>query len=611
MGESGLLVLVRRGICAALLALTLHTVAAQAQTDMQLVHAAKQQDWSGLEALLKSGSADVNAAQADGATALAWATYWDRKETAKSLLRAKADPNIANDYGVTPLMLACKNRSAEMVRLLLKNDADPDAALWSGVTPLMTVARTGELDILRLLLEAGADVNASEPRRGQTALMWAIGFGYPDASRLLIDSGADVTARTTKLKEDYTPMEIEGYTKNVSGTAQGGYTPLMFAARTGDLASARLLLDKGADPNAVSAADGGPLEIASAAGHEDLALMLLDAGADPNRADANGMTALHYAMRDGLKVLHGYNIAEGTVVCNFGGDPTRCKPLAVLSDDELEFLNDPKTDLFLGEEEESNLSDPLPGRNMHRLAGALLDNGADPNAAMEVPPPYLRLARMSMFNLTGATPFFLAAAAQDVAAMDTMLQRENVQPLVETSINEDIFYRQMKAYADDNEIQANATTLMVAMGLGRKSDMSPDEEQRAIRMAEKLIARGADVNATTATGWTPMHAAAYIGAESLIQFLAENGADINVMTGCGQTPMSLALGTSVAGLLDRTVPQVETAELLLELGASHVSDDQAVGQCVLGRGGLEADVAQNALVQVRIDEVLRRLENKP
>jgi hypothetical protein len=267
--------------------------------------------------------------------------------------------------------------------------------------------------------------------------------------------------------------------------------------------------------------------------------------------------------------------------------------------------------LFLGEEEESNLSDPLPGRNMHRLAGALLDKGADPNAAMEVPPPYLRLARMSMFNLTGATPFFLAAAAQDVGAMDTMLQRENVQPLVETSINEDIFYRQMKTYADDNEIQANATTLMVATGLGRKSDMSPDEEQRAIRMVEKLIARGADVNATTATGWTPMHAAAYIGAESLIKFLAENGADINVMTGCGQTPMSLALGTSVAGLLDRIVPQVETAELLLELGAGHVSDDQAVGQCVLGRGGLEADVAQNALVQVRIDEVLRRLENKP
>jgi hypothetical protein len=185
-------------------------------------------------------------------------------------------------------------------------------------------------------------VNASEPRRSQNALIWAIGFGYPDAAQLLIENGADVSARTTKLQEDYSPMEIEGYTKNVSGTAQGGYTPLMFAARTGDVATAGLLLEKGADPNAESMADGGPLEIASAAGYEDLALMLLEAGADPNRADSNGMTALHYAMRDGLKVLHGYTIIDGTVVCNFGGDPTRCKPLAVLSDKELEFATRPE-----------------------------------------------------------------------------------------------------------------------------------------------------------------------------------------------------------------------------------------------------------------------------
>jgi len=610
MGESGLLVLIRRGGVAALLLLVLHAVAAHAQTDRSLVDAAKQQDWATVQGLLKSRKANVNATQPDGATALAWAAYWDNADTAKRLLRAKADPNIANDYGVTPLLLAIRNRNSAMVKLLLKGDADPNAALWSGEKPLMAAARNGDLDILSALLDAGADVNASEPRRNQTALMWAISFGYPDAARMLIEAGADVSARTTKLDEDYTPMEIEAYTKNVPGTAQGGYTPMMFAARRGDIGTARLLLDRGADVNAESEADGSPLVIASAAGHEELALLLLDAGADATNTDAGDMTALHYAMRDGLKVLHSYNIADGTIICNFGGDPTRCKPLAVLSEDELEFLNDPKTDLIIGEEEESNLAEPLPGRNMHRLAAALLDKGADPNAAMNYAPPYLRLVRLSMFNLTGATPFFLAAAAQDVDAMDLMLQRENVEPLVETSINEDIFYRQMKANADDNEIQANATTLMVALGLGRKSDMSSDEEQRAIAAAEKLIARGADVNATTATGWTAIHAAAYIGAESLIEFLAANGADINVMTACGQTPMSLALGTSVAGLLDRTVPQVETAELLLELGAGNVPADKAVGQCVLGRGGLEADLAQNALVQARIDEVLRKLEEK-
>ncbi len=591
----------------AALLVTLQTVSVQAATELSLVDAAKAQDWAEVQALLKSGQADVNAAQPDGATALAWSAYWDEVKSAKRLLRSGADANAANDYGITPLILACQNRSLRMVEALLDSGADPNSALWSGVTPLMATAKSGNADIVRALIDAEADVNVSEPRRGQSALMWAISFGHPDVARVLIEAGADVTARTTKLNEDFRPMQLEAYTKSVSGTAQGGYTALMFAARQGDLATARLLLARGADVNAISGADGSALVIASAAGHEDLSLLLLDAGADPASADAGGVTALHYALRDGLKVLHGYNIAEGAVVCNFGGDPTRCKPLAVLSDDELVFFTDQKSDLYL-KDEEIDPREPLPGRNMHRLADALLAAGADSNAAMIYPPPHLRLARLSMFNMTGATPFFLAAAAQDIGAMDMMLLREDVETLTGTSINEDIFYTQMKVKADDNEIQANATTFMVAIGLGRKSDFSPDEEARAIQAAETLIARGADVNEATATGWTPMHAAAYIGAESMIEFLVANGADINVMTGCGQTPMSLALGLNVAGLLDRTVPQVETAELLFDLGAANVSADRAVGECVLGRGGLEADLAQNALVKDRVADIERKMQ---
>ena len=594
-------------IVAALLVLSLQTVSAQAATDLSLVAATKTQDWAEVQVLLKSGQADVNAAQPDGATALAWSAYWDDVKTANRLLLSGADANTANDYGITPLILACQNHSLQMVKALLDGGADPDRVVWSGVTPLMVAAKSGETDIVRALIDADADVNVSEPRRGQSALMWAISFGHPDVARVLIEAGADVTARTKKLNEDFRPMELEAYTKSVSGTAQGGYTPLMFAARQDDLATARLLLARGADVNAISGADGSALVIASAAGHEDLSLLLLDAGADPTSADAGGVTALHYALRDGLKVLHGYNIAEGAVVCNFGGDPTRCKPMAVLSDTELEYFNDQKSDLYLIDKE-IDPREPLPGRNMHRLADALLAAGADSNAAMMYPPPHLRLARLSMFNMTGATPFFLAAAAQDIGAMDMMLLREDVETLTGTSINEDIFYTQMKVKADDNEIQANATTFMVAIGLGRKSDFSPDEEARAIQAAETLIARGADVNEATATGWTPMHAAAYIGAESVINFLVANGADINVMTGCGQTPMSLALGTSVSGLLDRTVPQVETAELLLDLGAANLPADRAIGECVLGRGGLEADIAQNELVKDRIAEVERKMQ---
>lgn len=592
---------------AAILLLVLQTVCAHAAADLSVVHAAKAQEWAEVQALLKSKAVDVNAAQPDGATALAWSAYWDNTKTAKLLLRSGADASAANDYGVTPLYLACQNRSLPMVEALLDGGANPESTLWNGITPLMVAAKTGRTDIVRALLKADADVNVAEPRRGQNALMWAISFQQPAVASVLIEAGADFTARTTKLNEDFDPMYIEAYTERVPSTPQGGYTALMFAARVGDIATVQLLLDRGAAVNAESAVDGSSLVIASSAGHEEIALLLLDAGADPMSVDDGNMTALHYAFRDGLKLLHGYNVSDDEVVCNFGGDPTRCKPLSILTEEELAFLNSPTTDLFLGDEA-TNLRDPMQGRNMHRLAAALLEKGADPNAAMEYPPPHLRLARLSRFNLTGATPFFLAAAAQDVAATDLMLLREDVVPLVETSINEENFYKQSRVTADDNEIIGNATSLMVALGMGRKSDFSPQEEQQAIQVAEKLIARGADVNQATATGWTPMHAAAYIGANGLIEFLGSEGATVNVMTGCGQTPMTLALGTNVDGLPDRPVPQVETAELLFELGATNMDPDEAAGVCILGRGGLEADVANNELVKDRIAEVERKLQ---
>ena len=61
-----------------------------------------------VRALLKQ-NADVNAAQADGMTALHWAAYHDDQEIAAQLLRAGANVKAANRYGVTPLSLACTN----------------------------------------------------------------------------------------------------------------------------------------------------------------------------------------------------------------------------------------------------------------------------------------------------------------------------------------------------------------------------------------------------------------------------------------------------------------------------------------------------------------------
>ena len=79
--------------------------------DPRLAEAAQGRDRDAVRALLAGGH-DVDAPQADGATALAWAAHRDDAAMADLLLEAGADPNAANDLGVTPLMLAGENGSA-------------------------------------------------------------------------------------------------------------------------------------------------------------------------------------------------------------------------------------------------------------------------------------------------------------------------------------------------------------------------------------------------------------------------------------------------------------------------------------------------------------------
>lgn len=574
-----------------------------AEPDLRLVNAARDQDWNTVQQLIKNKAA-VKAAQPDGATALSWAVYWDDENIVNQLIKSGADVNAANDYGVTPLNLACKNRNPILVKALLEAGADPNLAMWSGETPLMTASRTGVLDVVQLLVEHGAKLDTQDPRRGQTALMWAISFRNPAVAKFLIEKGADLGLKSKKFQKDgYSPMVLEAYASNVEGTPQGGYNALMFAARVGDLDTAKLLLSRGVDINDSSVEDGPALVIASAWGHEELAMYLLEQGADPKGVDANGMTALHYAMRDGLKLLHGYEIVAATRVCGYASD-SRCKPIETVSEEELALTKIPGSGLYIveGKVDTNNIDEGatdkevLPGGNMYELAEALLAKGADPDAAMKYPPARMRLDSLPWLNLEGATPFFLATASLDTSAMEMLLEH-GAKPLVSTKPNPLVMQKQTKVYADDNQILGNGSSLMVAVGLGKKNDFTPSEEKKSLEAAQRLVSLGADVNEATATGWTALHAAAFVGANSLVQFLVDKGAKVNVQNGCGRTPLSLAEGQSVVGLLDRTVPHDTTAALLKKLGANDAKASAPVGQCVLGRGGLEVDIELSKQIQ--------------
>ncbi|WP_395750589.1 ankyrin repeat domain-containing protein [Prosthecobacter sp.] len=255
-----------------LLLLTVTALAADLPTS------AEQQDWREVSRHI-SAKAGLDAAQADGTTAMHWAAYHDRADMVEALIAAGAKADAANRYGITPLLLACENGSEKIARTLLNAGADVHAKRRGGDTVLMVASRTGKADAVQALLEKGAKPNAQD-RTGQTALMWAAAEGHAEVIELLVKNGAEVNRRL-----------------------DSGFTAFLFAAREGKSAAVKELLRHGAEvqdaivtkhdgkgrdaPNGTSA-----VLLAMENGHFELVMDLIHAGADPNDL-RSGFTALH------------------------------------------------------------------------------------------------------------------------------------------------------------------------------------------------------------------------------------------------------------------------------------------------------------------------------
>jgi len=270
-------------VCAAMAWLLAVGVRAESSAS-SLLDAARRGNADTVRAEIGRG-ATVRATDADGTTALHWASYRSDLGIARMLIDAGADASAANRYGVRPLSLASVTGNAALVELLLKAGADPNTAKPDGETALMTAARAGAVDAVKALIAKGANANATEPSRHQTALMWAAAEGHADVVRALVEAGASVKAKT-----------------------QSGFTPLLFAAREGRIEAARALIDAGASldeslsVNSRETAGGvaqGQAEaglnaflLAASNAHFELASFFLDRGANPNAAP-RGWTALH------------------------------------------------------------------------------------------------------------------------------------------------------------------------------------------------------------------------------------------------------------------------------------------------------------------------------
>ena len=496
-----------------LLAVGIYVAGAAAGASAQgadLADAVRRGDTAAVRSLL-ARNADVNAAQGDGATALHWAAYRNDAQTAAALIRSGADVNAANDFGVTPLSLAARNGNPEIISLLLAAGVDPNhprQAVNAGETPLMLAARTGQADAVAVLADAGADVNAQETWNGQSALMWAGAEGHVQVVESLIDLGADIRARSNS-----------------------GATPFLFAVRKGSIGAVRALLGAGSDVNQSRPDGATPLLVAAVNGHEDLVDLLLAAGADPNaeggstRLTVRGMRAepMPLVVR---KLGYTERESEGIVRGNIFGRPLQAA---------VHVAN-------------WHVSDQFIAVNLDRLRvlRSLLAYGADVDGRNSMEEPRWSGARYRR-HMTGATAFMLAAKSADVEVLRLLLDY-GADPTIDT--------------------EDNITPLMAAAGISWASNQDRASEAQVLEAVQLIVEElGADVNAVSDVGETAMHAAAYRGANSVVQYLFDKGAALDVAALDGRTPLRVADGVEYGNSF---AAHPHTAVLLRELGAREI-----------------------------------------
>ena len=462
----------------------------------------------------------------------------------RRLLEQKVDVNATQPDGATALHWAAHRNDLAIADLLLRAGAKADAADEGGVTPLGLASVNGSAAMVDRLLKAGANPNAGR----ESPVLSAARSGNVDVMTLLLANGGDANAKE--------PAR--------------GQTALMWAAAEKHADVVRVLIDHGADVKAktvpVRTAGGGrgtfaglgggmgggsngangftPLLFAVRAGDLASVRLLAGAGANVNDAAADGLSALVLATVR-AKVDIALFLLDKGADANFAGSGFTALHWASGSW-ETELTVTSITPDREGEEWRT-----VAGLRERRLelVKALLEHGADPNVRIRRPPQRVGSSKNpGLPELVGATPFVIAAVG---GAADVM--------------------RVLAEHGADVHAKtaSNGTPLMAAAGLGRAIGEVLVAESDNLEAAKLLFELGAvDVNAVDTLGNSALHYAAFMRRDSIVQLLVDHGARLDVPNLYGETPLFLAeVVIQFAGGGRTETGPTSTGTLLRKLGA--------------------------------------------
>jgi ankyrin repeat protein len=459
-----------------------------------------------------------------------------------------------------PLLESASKGDLQEVKRLLKSGTDANSALPDGTTALMKAVEGEHSSVISELLKSGANVNL---QRGDqiSALLLACLVGNEDIAKILVANGVNID-------EKYALASAQGEV--------GNNTVLTVAAQRAGLSMCKLLVELGANINAVT--DGGytPLMASLANGiSEDIALYFLQQGANPDpdvksRVDfSTSTTPLVLAASNGFSRVVKELIQQKVVIDKADGDGKTALKMAALDghDVVVNLLIKAGAQVDAVDNEGWTALMNVAGKGNLEVAKILIKAGADANAC----------------SLTGVTPLIQAIGKHEESNAAKSL-KQLLGDFDEDDSDEEVDSIEMiklllKQGASPN-VDREGTSLLM--------DAEENDDSELVKLLKEYGASAEVSSASLASSDGELkseglhHGSEYISASkalisaigqinvSRVKELTNDGADINYQGSSGNTPLSLAVSAMAVESLSRRNRRdlKEIADLLVNQGAN-------------------------------------------